>query len=142
MEEEKKTTLRNRPLGKRSREPSVPLAACPSYTLRTLGGLPSRRYLKNYWVLERPPFSHLCGWIAFDLFTDVSVIRFCLGALLLQLVVAGTKMTTEREETEEATCRERLSEQQVAHAALCQGRQQGTTIAISPLLPEWPVVNT
>ena len=135
MDEAWKTTLKNRPLGKRSREPSVPLAAYPSYTLRTVGGLPSRGYLKNYWVPLRPPFSHLCGSIAFDLFTDVSVIRSCLGALLLHLVLAGTKMKTEREETEEASCRERLSEQQVAHAALCQGRQQGTTIAISPLTP-------
>ena len=86
--------------------------------------------------LSETPSSHLCGSIACDLFTDVSVIRSRLGALLLHLVLAGTKMTTQREETEEATCRERLSEQQVAHAALCQGRQQGTTIAISPLHPE------
>ena len=106
---------------KRSKKnPPSPLAACPSYALRTLGGLPSRGYLKNYGVSLRPPFSHLCGSIAFDLFTYVSVIRSCLGALLLHPVL----------------CRERLSEQQVAHAVLYQGRQQGTTIAISPLSPE------
>ena len=84
MDEAQKTTLRNRPLEKRSTEPSVPLAACPSYTLRTLGGLPSRGYLKNYEVsLRPPPSSHLCGVDRLrSLFTDVSVIRSCLGALL------------------------------------------------------------
>ena len=88
------------------------------------GGVPVVHSANAGRTPVRPAFSHLCGSIAFDLFTDVSVLRSCLGALLLHLVLAGTKMTTEREETEEATCRERLSEQQVALAALCQGRQQ------------------
>ena len=115
-------------------------------TLRPAGGVPVVRSVyagrtplegipEKLGVSLRHPFSNLCGSIAFDLFKDVSVIRSCLGALLLHLVLAGSKMTTEREETEEATCRERLSEQQVAHAVLYQGRQQGTTIAISPLPP-------
>ena len=59
---------KNRPLEKRSREPSVSLAAYPAYALRTLGGHPSRGYFSH-----RPPspilvglflsISHPCGVI-------------------------------------------------------------------------------
>ena len=96
-------------------------------TLRPAGGVPVVRSAyagrtpveeipeKLRGLSETPLLPSL--WVD-RLFTDVSVIKSCLGALLLHLVLAGTKMTTEREETEEATCRERLSEQQVAHAVL------------------------
>ena len=137
-----KTILRNRPLKTRLRKPRFSLAAYPSYALRTLGALTAVGYLKRQKkvVSLRPSFSHLCDLIAFDPF------RSCLGTLLLHPVLSGTKVTTERKETEEATCQVtkavRLSEQQVAHVVPYQGWQQGTAIAISPLPREGSGVNT